>query len=238
MKMSSRFYWMVRIIMLLGAVLPGAGAMAQDEALPLNSIHLKSRTPVVNTGETFTVEVMVNAGTPAYGFGFQLEFDPGYLEVVEQADTDTVSVAAPLGTLFQSAQRVKNGVEQVGNSQQIDVVYTLLPPAEAAQGTGTLVSVSFQVLKAGATQLRLLNPRLIALNGEVAQDIPLTIVNPTLLLDVTAAGGTINPVRILEPVTLPPAGMAGLLMITTASVLFMVLLVWRNRRRLPARKMG
>lgn len=229
MKIQPRYVWFASIILLL-AGLQAIPTIAQD-ALPPNSIHLKSQTLTVTTGTIFTVDVLANATTPAYGFGFQLEFDPTYLQIIERPDTDTVTVAAPVGSLFPTAQRIKNSIETVGDTRQIDAIYTLLPPALAAQGTGTLATVSFQVLAAGSTQLNLLHPRLIELSGEVAQDIPLTVVNPTLLLEVTASSGTISPVRLLDPVGLPPIGVLGLLLMMVAVVLLLILVIWRTRQR-------
>jgi hypothetical protein len=172
---------------------PNTVFRAQGNDLPPNSIHLQSRTSNVVVGKTFSVDVVANADTPAFGFGFQLEFDPGYLEVLDQPDNDTVNVPAPVGGLFQKATRIKNTPEKIGKMIQIDAIYTYLPPMTPAQGTGVVATASFKVVQEGSTQLKLIDPRLITLTNGIAKDIPLKAINQTLVINVSANGGAISP---------------------------------------------
>jgi hypothetical protein len=98
------------------------------------------------------------------------------------------------GGVFVGAQRIRNSaqVQAENNAGSLDVVYTLLPPAQARQGAGVLGQVTFTVLQEGPTQIRLVNPRLIALENGVARDITLTLGEPVLTLNAGAVQGEVT----------------------------------------------
>ena len=161
---------------------------AQDNGLPPDSVHLIADTSVA-AGQTFIVEVIANVDTAAYGFGFQLQYDPTLLSPIMRPDQDGTDALSVVGNIFNGAQRVRSVVTEVASdTNAIDVVYTLLSPAPSVSGEGVLTSVAFEVLQAGETSVRLINPRLIGLNAGTAFDIPLNLGDPSLTLAIQETG--------------------------------------------------
>lgn len=184
---------------LAAACASGTGMLqAQDAAeLPPDSLHLIAPDRVA-VGQSFSVSITANVGTPAYGFGFQLTYDPSHLRVEARADADGQLMPVQAGDLFRTAQRIRSSQTAEAGTALLDVVYTLLPPAQAIQGIGTLGTVTFTVLQEGPAEIRLLNPRLIALEGAAARDISLALGEPALMLNVGGAGGVITAGRLPE----------------------------------------
>jgi len=179
---------------LVALALPAQLASAQGiDDLPPDSVHLVATgQPIL--GQPFTVQIVTNVATPAYGFGFQLEYDAVRLQVEARPDADGSPVGMQPGAVFLGAQRIRNSAQALAESGigTLDVVYTLLPPAQAREGVGVLGQVTFTVLQEGQAQVRLINPRLIALEGGVARDITLTLGEPVLTLTVGAAQGAVT----------------------------------------------
>ena len=187
------------ILALAAACMSGTGMIrAQDAAeLPPDSLHLIAPNYVA-VGQSFSVAITANVSTPAYGFGFQLTYDPSHLRVEARADADGQPMPVQVGDLFRTAQRIRSSQTAEAGAARLDVVYTLLPPAEAIQGIGMLGTVTFTVLQEGPAEIRLLNPRLIALEGTAARDIALALGEPALMLNIGGAGGVITAGRLPE----------------------------------------
>jgi len=161
---------------------------AQDDGLPPDSVHVIAPTSIA-AGQTFIVEMIANVDTAAYGFGFQLQYDPTLLSPIMRPDQDGTDALSVVGNIFNGAQRVRSVVTEVASdTNAIDVVYTLLSPAPSVSGEGVLTSVAFEVLQAGETSVRLINPRLIGLNAGTAFDIPLNLGDPSLAIVIQETG--------------------------------------------------
>jgi hypothetical protein len=180
-------------------------ARAQTELQPDSVQLVLGDAPASLTkGQTFIVNVVSRMETPTYGFGFQVQFDPKQLQVFPRPGRDGASVPLVVGELFgRKPQGVKNAVEAVPNTlfSQIDVVYTLLPPAAPMQGQGVLGSIAFTVIGESKSDIRLLNPRLIQVTNGQAADIPLKIGTAALTVDTTSA----SVVAQSQPVSSPAA---------------------------------
>jgi hypothetical protein len=187
------------VFTLVAACVSWAGMVRAQDAveLPPDSLHLIAPDRVA-VGQSFSVSITANISTAAYGFGFQLTYDPSHLRVEARADADGQPVLVQVGDLFHTAQRIRNSQTAESGAARLDVVYTLLPPAEAIQGVGTLGTVAFTVLQEGPAEIRLLNPRLIALEGTAARDISLALGEPALMLNVGGAEGVITTGRLPE----------------------------------------
>lgn len=160
---------------------------------PSDAIELTTSAATIAAGQTFVVELVVNVQTAASGFGVQLEFDPGDLAVVIQSDPDGTPVPVRTGPLFQSAQRIKNTLTPIRDQIQIDAAYTL-PGSEApVRGTFAVATVRFRVLHEAATQVRLLDARLIEFADTGASDRPVRIVNSALALNATRGSEWATP---------------------------------------------
>ena len=163
------------------------------EGLSADAISLVERE-APEGDEYVLVEVQSNIATPAYGFGLQLTYDPTYIRPVNRADVDGAEVFAPVGDIFQSAQRVINRDEETETGKRhLDVVYTLLAPAAPIEGEGTLVSVLFEKLQPGDSAIELANPRLISLNDGVAADVDLVLDRSSIVLSTPDPAAPAQP---------------------------------------------
>lgn len=214
-----------RFLILLTAILLMVFPTQVQAALPPDSLHLNVLAPSsLVAGQTFEVQVTGNIATPAYGFGWQWHYDPAYLEVVPALDPDGESVANTVsGGLFASAQRVVNKQTISGS---LDVVYTLLNPAPSITGEGTLASITFRVLQEGDTEVRLLNPRLISIEGGTAHDISLTLGEPV----VRVRAGKVQPPK--QPIIEDGNNIPWLLIVITMLIglLLLGMVSWWVRR--------
>lgn len=218
---------------LAALVLPAPSASAQGiDDLPPDSVHLVAiGQPIL--GQPFTVQIVTNVSTPAYGFGFQLEYDAARLQVETRPDSDGSPVAMQPGAVFLGAQRIRNSALALAETGTgtLDVVYTLLPPAQARQGAGVLGQVTFTVLQEGQAQIWLVNPRLIALEGGVARDITLTLGDPVLTLSAGAAQGAVTAGEF--PHKAPGIPLEVIVIGLLALVVFLLLVILRLALRRP-----
>lgn len=182
--------WLGLLAVLL---LSAPGAQAQ---LPPNSIQLRVDDPVqsLRAGQTVVISIVSSLATPAYGFGFQVRFDPAMVQVFPRSDPDGSAAPFILGPLFSAPQRVKNAEEAVegGSQRQVDVVYTLLPPAQAVSGEGILGTIAFTILAEGQTEITLLHPRLIEVVEGTARDILVTPASSTITLTISSSGSSVS----------------------------------------------
>lgn len=152
-----------------GAAWRYSASQAQD--YPSSQLELRADS-IVQQGEELIVDVYADIAAPAYGFGFQINYDPTLLELQPQQDASGTDVPLQVGGVFAGAQRIRNVAETVDGTATIDTVYTLLPPAEAAVGESFIGRLSFVVLQDAPVELHLESPRLIALEGASAVDLP------------------------------------------------------------------
>ncbi len=160
---------------------------------PKNSMLLHTDEPLDHlfVGQTLVVNIISHIETPAYGFGFQVQFDPKVVKVFQRKDADGTQTSFVVGKLFgQNPQRVKNTEEALPNSslRQIDTVYTLLPPASSVNGDGSIGSIAFTVISEGQTGIQLVHPRLIEVADGNARDIPLEPQTSLLTLTIPQTG--------------------------------------------------
>lgn len=193
----------------------------------------------VGKGQTFIVNVVSRMETPAYGFGFQVQFDPSQLKVFARPGRDGAESPLVVGDLFgQNPQRVKNALEVAPDPalSQVDAVYTLLPPEPAVRGSGIIGSIAFTVIGDGATEIRLVNPRLIQVNSGQARDVALQIGTSKLILDAGSGTALVaQPQAVNAPVTTSNVRQPIIIVLVIATLVFMLLMVVIVRKLMRSR---
>jgi PKD repeat protein len=131
---------------------------------PLTEIFLDPSTVSANPGETFTLDINVSDVTDLFCWGVKLGWPLGLLEV-DAADI----VEGPF-----LKQGGATGFAKKAFDDYIDCACTLLGAASGVNGSGTLVTVTFQVRETGDATLdlystTLLDPSLVEI-PHVAQD--------------------------------------------------------------------
>jgi hypothetical protein len=188
--------WAVQWVLLWLIVFPPGTLLAQTAANPVDIIGLQvlDDAAALAVGQTFIVNVQAAIDTPTYGFGFQLRYDPAVLQLFARPDTGDSVVPFVPGDVFPAGlQRVRNLDFPVeGNTwHEVDVVYTVLPPADPATGSGNLGSLAFTILDTQETHIELHSPRLITAVDGQAKDIAVTIQTDVLHFDFGVDGGTV-----------------------------------------------
>jgi hypothetical protein len=181
-----------------GAAWRYSETQAQD--FPTSELELRSDS-VAQVGQPYVVDVYANVAAPAYGFGLQVKYDPAVMELNLLADADGAPVPMSITGAFAGAQRIRNMHETVDGLATIDVVYTLLPPADPVSGAGFIGRITFTVLQDAPAQLELISPRLIALSDGTAMDMPIT-AEPVLVVTADPALAAVaEPQVITQPET-------------------------------------
>jgi hypothetical protein len=200
------FLLMLGMLSMIGAAWRYSATQAQQ--YPESQIELRSAT-APQVGQPYIVDVYANVAAPAYGFGAQITYDPAVLQLELQRDNDGTLVPLRVGGVFGSAQRIRNNQASEGTSATLDAVYTLLPPAQPAQGEGFIGRLTFTVLQDAPAQIELVSPRLIALDNGVAVDLPVVMGAPLLLnqqAEALSAEVVEQPVvQVVETAPIPAA---------------------------------
>jgi len=123
-------------------------------------IHEPSMTP----GTLFTVDINVMNVTDLYTWAFILSWEPSVLNVTDVDEGPFLLDVAPEGTFF-----IDHRYQEAG---YIDEADSILGPYYGADGSGTLLTVTFLVEKTAETKLEITSTRLI---NHLIQDIPHTI---------------------------------------------------------------
>ena len=113
--------------------------------------------PIIDAGDTFTLEIRAEDIYNLAGWQFDIAFDPTMLEAVEVSEGNFLNPEGS-ATFFQEG-RIDNATGKI----------TKLSSARLSEagvsGSGTLLSVTFTAKTAGQTQLRLDNFQLAAVTG-------------------------------------------------------------------------
>lgn len=120
----------------------------------------------IKVGDQVTVDIQVKGAPPIYGADVRLEFDPAFLQVVDQeASADGIQV---IDGDFIDPQQSFFLQNQVLNDQgAVDYALTLLNPAPEVKGNGRLVRIVFQALQMGQTTLTITQGQYGTRSGEV-----------------------------------------------------------------------
>jgi hypothetical protein len=153
-----------------------------------------------STPETLTVDLMVEDVSDLYGAEFQLRYDPAVLAVLD-ARPEEEGVQIEPGQLLPVDQGfvVMNQVDEANGT--ITFAMTLLNPAPAANGTGSLGRITFNILQDSPTTIDIPKANLVSSQVELIptettalnlgqNDFPWWIVGAgALVIGILAIGG-------------------------------------------------
>ncbi len=113
--------------------------------------------PIIDAGDTFTLEIRAEDIYNLAGWQFDTAFDPTVLEAVEVNEGDFLKTGG--GTTFFQEGRIDNATGKITKLSSARL------SEDGVSGSGTLLSVRFTAKAAGQTQLRLENFQLAAATG-------------------------------------------------------------------------
>ncbi len=195
---------MLCLMSAFGAAWRYSTSAAQQYAPSLIELRVDS---LARVSETLVVDIYANIAVPAYGFGLQVIYDASVVQLLTRQDSAGADVPMRVGGGFAGAQRIRNTNEVNEGSGLIDVVYTLLPPAEPTQGEGFIGRLEFTVLQEAPIEIELVRPRLIALENGTAVDLPVTVGQKLSLAPLAALAPVVaaNPMPQTQPEVAPAA---------------------------------
>ncbi len=162
-------YYLVLLLLFITLAAPTTPALAQNTA----HIYLK---PVATTANSVTVEVMADNVTDLYGLEFKLKFDPTVMAVVD-ANAQQTGVQIEAGGLLPAAQGFVVVNQADATAGTIAFAMTLLNPAPAVSGSGSLGRITFNVLKQQPATVEIADIKLVS---AALQTIPTQITNFTI----------------------------------------------------------
>ena len=138
------------LILTLVATL-GLGAIAYAQSA---TVSVDPATQSVEAGQQAVVEIMIADVTDLYGAEVSLTFDPTILAVDSMAAGAFLDEAS--GTVISDFDNTAGTV---------DYAISLLAPAPAVDGSGVLVSITFDTLTSGTSQVAIANAILADVQG-------------------------------------------------------------------------
>ena len=190
--------------------------------------RLSIQTPAaVLPGKPFKVDLLIKDIQPVYGVELALRFDPDILEVID-ADTEEPDIQVEAGKFFDIRQNHFVLQNKANNTEgAIGYAMSLLNPAPAAQGEGTLARITFKGKTTGKTAISIAKAKFGTRDGKAI--IPEIEIPEHIQLGIKPAEAKPTPspktasesqlsLKILAPVLI---GIA----------VFAVLIIWVMRRR-------
>ena len=140
--------------------------------------------PIIDAGDTFTLEIRAEDIYNLAGWQFDIAFDPTVLEVVEVNEGGFLKTGG--GSTFFQEGRIDNATGKITKFSSARL------GEDGVSGTGTLLSVTFTAKTAGQTQLRLDNFQLAAATGTpiaaVPHEVVITVEGQHAIADVNRDG--------------------------------------------------
>lgn len=165
--MTKRTLMFVLFVAIL--IVSASTALAQNSA----QVYLK---PVSNTGNSVTIEVMADNVTDLYGVEFSLRFDPAAVSVAD-ANPNQPGVQVEAGRLLPPDQGFVV-INQADTDQGIIAfAMTLLNPAPAVSGSGSLARITFDLKQSASSTVEIQEVKLVSVG---LQTIPVETTNLTL----------------------------------------------------------
>ncbi len=133
--MTHRFF--VLLLITIGLLVLTSPAQAQNSA----QVYL---TPVAAADNTVTVDLMANNVADLYGVEFLLKFDPTRVSVAD-ANPEQAGIQVETGTLLPENQAFVVINQADASAGSIAFAMTLLNPAPAVSGNGSLARITFNL---------------------------------------------------------------------------------------------
>ncbi|MDE0688029.1 MAG: leucine-rich repeat domain-containing protein [Candidatus Poribacteria bacterium] len=140
--------------------------------------------PIIETGDTFTLEIRAEDVGNLGGWQFDITYDPAVLEAVEVNEGDFLKTGG--GATFFQRGTIDNRLGKIKGLSAARL------GEDGVSGTGTLLSLTFTAKSVGQTQLKLNNFQLAAITGKPitveAQEIVITVEGKQTTGDVNRDG--------------------------------------------------
>ena len=140
--------------------------------------------PIIETGDTFTLEIRAEDVGNLGGWQFDIAYDPGVLEAVEVNEGDFLKTGS--GATFFQRGRINNATGKITKLSSARL------SEDGVSGSGTLLSLTFTAKSVGQTRLKLDNFQLAAITGNPitaeAQEIVITVEGRLTIGDVNRDG--------------------------------------------------
>ena len=140
--------------------------------------------PIIETGDTFTLEIRAEDIGNLGGWQFDIAYDPVVLEAVEVNEGDFLKTGG--GATFFQRGRINNATGKITKLSSARL------SEDGVSGTGTLLSVTFTAKSVGQTRLKLDNFQLAAITGNPitaeSQEIVITVEGEQTTGDVNRDG--------------------------------------------------
>jgi LysM repeat protein len=205
MNRRTRGILLTLVVMLVVALLPASGAVAQGTIVLVNP-----PSQSVNVNATTTVEIKVDTVTNLYGVDVRLTFDAAKLEA-QDANASLTGVQIEQGSFLNPAQGFMAQNVADNTTGQVQYAFVMLSPAPAVSGTGVLAKITF---KAKATGNALITLDSVTLSNDQAMPITATLMSGSITVlpetsptAVPTAVPTAGPTA--QPTALPPPSGVG-----------------------------
>ncbi len=182
------------------------GVHAQDDA-PQTLLQLQAETTALETGQPYTVNIVVNDVVELWGAEVRIAYDPQRVYIIGTRSGSPVDVGEFLGDDTFTARNVVDATA----GQVAYAVSRLGRDVDPVSGSGVIGSFDVYPLQAGETELRFSSASLVRLdfdldeNGQrtnvTSEQLPFTPV----LLPLTITGETVEPPSEATATPMPTA---------------------------------
>lgn len=192
MSRTSRGILLTLVVLMVLALFPLSGAMAQSTIVLVNPPSQSA-----NLNSTVSVEIKVDTVTNLYGVDLRLTFDAAKLEA-QDANPSLTGVQIQQGNFLNPAQGFMAQNVADNTTGQVHYAFVLLSPAPAVSGTGVLARITFRA-KAPGNALITLNS--VTLSNDQAMPITATLMSGSITV-LPSGAPTSTPVTPAP--TVPP----------------------------------
>lgn len=142
---------------------------ASDETAQL---RITPSEAIVNEGESFSLEVAVSGSKDLFGYQFNIEYDPEMLEFQGIEEGGFLSINNQEQLFCVEHDSAKAGLVK-------NIACTRMG-GEGLDGSGALKKITFKALKAGSSQITILNAKLV---DSKAETIPMAVASGKVIID-------------------------------------------------------
>lgn len=147
--------------MTLALIALNAASIKMCTALPQTIVYVSPEVIIAAPGESFTVDIKIDNVDWLYGWEFYLRWDPDLLNVTEVAEGPFLNAEGAHKTYFiVKIYNEEPGPEGYNGYTAVWCTLKAEPPTAAAEGGGTLASITFLAKQEGSTDLHLYNTKL------------------------------------------------------------------------------
>lgn len=137
-----------------GVIISIEGIDEKNVPLTDTKVYIEPQNGTANVGDFYTISVKIANVTNLYGFDIQLRWGTAVLKYVNHTVTTPVETY-PNGILHSVVFPIKDEVDETASipgaadGTTCWIAYLSIPPAPSFNGTGTVVNMTFQVLRNG-----------------------------------------------------------------------------------------